>query len=343
MSRDAKDKVLSNHERFGIDSLTCSDDDRDELLSLPISELGASENNVEAARYFNRIVPLERALMADKQERKEEASVRFAEVSTPGSALNKGRHFSFIRDNTDHKDTTFTLEQKSRELEQFLYSISHDLKSPLLTVRTYTDMLRRDLLNADQSQISEGLHYIDKATDKMQQLLDALLQYSLIGNDRTHDQTLSAGQLLDDCLTALAGIIQQQQVTITINQLPRQLRGDPLHFERIWQNLIENAIKYNGDQTQPDIQIGATQQGQEVVFYVRDNGIGIAPEQSERIFNLFSQLNTGSDGNGLGLALVKKIVSIYQGRIWLESAGDGQGSCFMFTLPEALVKQDKAT
>jgi len=83
-------------------------------------------------------------------------------------------------------------------------------------------------------------------------------------------------------------------------------------------------------------------QAEDVLFYVRDNGIGIAAEHSERIFNLFSQLHSGSDGSGLGLALVKKIVTIYQGRIWVESAGEGQGSCFMFTLPGAVVNQDKA-
>ncbi len=79
-----------------------------------------------------------------------------------------------------------------------------------------------------------------------------------------------------------------------------------------------------------------------MVFYVRDNGMGIAPEHSGRIFNLFSQLNPDSEGSGLGLALVKKIVTIYQGRIWVESAGEGQGSCLMFTLPGAVVKQDQA-
>ncbi|MFN2356028.1 MAG: ATP-binding protein, partial [Desulfopila sp.] len=108
-------------------------------------------------------------------------------------------------------------------------------------------------------------------------------------------------------------------------------------------NLIENAVKYMGDQAQPRIEVEATQQSHDVVFYVRDNGMGIAPEHSERIFNIFSQLNPESEGSGLGLAMVKKIVSIYQGRIWVESAGKGKGSSFMFTLPGALVKKGTAT
>ncbi|MFO7766804.1 MAG: HAMP domain-containing sensor histidine kinase, partial [Pelovirga sp.] len=162
-----------------------------------------------------------------------------------------------------------------------------------------------------------------------------------IGTGDVPAQTLSADQQVQDCLTALAGIIQQYQIEVSIGNLSYLLHGDPLHFGQIWQNLIENAVKYKGDQ--PQIEIGATQEGQDVVFYVRDNGMGIAPEHSERIFNLFSQLNPGSDGSGLGLALVKKIVSIYQGRIWVESEGKGKGSCFYFTLPGALDKAGTAT
>ena len=252
-------------------------------------------------------------------------------------------HMRFVSsaiDITERKVAEAALKRKNEEMEQFVYSVSHDLKSPLVTVKTFTGMLRQDLLNADQPQINEDLNYIDKAADKMQQLLDSLLQYSRIGKSDTPAQTLSAGQSVADCLTALAGILKQHEVQVSASELPHLLHGDPLHFGQIWQNLIENAVKYRGNQAQPRIEIGATQEGHEVVFYVRDNGMGIAPEHRERIFNLFSQLNPESDGSGLGLALVKKIVSIYQGRIWVESAGRGEGSCFYFTLPDTLIKED---
>jgi len=234
------------------------------------------------------------------------------------------------------------LEVKNLEMEQLVYIVSHDLKSPLVTVKTFAGMLRQDIQDGNQQQISEDLKYIDSSTDKMQQLLDALLKYSRIGRVDTLAQTLSADHQVQNCLATLAGILQQHQVQVSTGKLPQQLHGDPLHFGQIWQNLIENAVKYRGDQPQPHIEIGATQEGQDVVFYVRDNGMGIASEHNERIFNLFSQLNPGSDGSGLGLALVKKIVTIYQGRIWVESDGKSKGSCFMFTLPGALIKGDKA-
>ncbi len=220
------------------------------------------------------------------------------------------------RNNRALKVLQLQLQKKNEELEQFVHIVSHDLKSPLVTVKSAAGMLRQDIQDSDQQRINEDLNYIDKAADKMQQLLDALLQYSRIGGIDTRAQTLSADQQVQDCLATLAGILQQHQVQVSTGNLPHQLHGDPLHFGQIWQNLIENAVKYRGDQPQPHIEIGAMQKGQEVVFCIRDNGMGIAPEHKERIFNLFSQLNPGSDGSGLGLALVKKIVSIYQGRIW---------------------------
>jgi len=234
------------------------------------------------------------------------------------------------------------LNNKHAEMEQFVYGVSHDLKSPLITIRTFLAMLQKDLQNKNQQQINEDLKYIGAAADKMHQRIEALLHYSRIGRKSALLQTLSAGQLVKNCLTAMTGTLQQNQVQLVISDMPYQLHGDSLHFERIWQNLIENAVKYMGDQPQPHIEIGIMQQAQDVVFYVRDNGMGIAPEHNERIFNLFSQLNPETDGSGLGLALVKKIASLYQGKVWAASAGEGKGSCFMFTLPGALSSSEGA-
>jgi len=250
--------------------------------------------------------------------------------------VSPGKIAVLFNEITERKQAQWALEQKNQEMEQFVYIVSHDLKSPLVTVKSFAGMLRQDLQNGDQQQINEDLNYINQAADKMQQLLDALLQYSRIGRVDSPAQTLSADKLVQDCLATLKGILQQHQVQVSTGDLSHQLHGDPLHFGQIWQNLLENAVKYRGDQALPQIEIGATQQGHDVVFYVRDNGMGIAYEHKERIFTLFSQLKPGSEGSGLGLALVKKIVSIYQGCIWVESAGEGHGSCFMFTLPGAL-------
>jgi len=264
--------------------------------------------------------------------------------STPIDLNDWPRGMTFTAlDITDRKLAERSLQQKKHEVEQFVYIVSHDLKNPLITVKTFASMTRKDLQNGDLQLINEDLNYIDKAADKMQQLLDALLQYSRIDRIDTPTQSLAISQQVTNCLATLAGTLQQHQVQVTVSEMPYQLHGDPLHFGQIWQNLIENAVKYMGDQSHPHIEIGATQREHEVVFYVRDNGMGIAPEHNERIFKLFCQLNPDSDGSGLGLALVKKIVSIYQGRIWVESSGEGQGSCFMFTLPGAVTHKGTAT
>lgn len=246
-----------------------------------------------------------------------------------------------FRDITESRRTQLALQQKTQEMEQFVYSVSHDLKSPLVTVKTFVGMLRQDIESGNRQRIHDDLNYIDRSTVKMQQLLDALLKFSRVGNIDAPTQTLSVDQLIHNCLATLAGILQQHRIQVATGELSQLLQGDPLHFGQIWQNLIENAVKYRGDQSQPCIEIGATNEGGAVVFYVRDNGMGIEPEHKQKIFDLFSQLNPNSDGSGLGLALVKKIVSIYQGRIWVESEGKDQGSCFKFTLPGALIRKNE--
>ena len=114
------------------------------------------------------------------------------------------------------------------------------------------------------------------------------------------------------------------------------LFGDLPRLVEIWQNLVENAVKYMGSQVKPSIKLGLEQVAGETVFFVRDNGIGIDTRYHENIFGLFNKLDSASEGSGLGLALVKRIVELYGGRIWVESQGSGQGSCFRFTLPGAL-------
>ena len=114
------------------------------------------------------------------------------------------------------------------------------------------------------------------------------------------------------------------------------LYGDRPRLEEIWQNLVENAVKYMGGQAAPRIELGVEEAGTDLVFFVRDNGLGIDPRFQDKVFGLFEQLDPASEGTGLGLALVKRIVELYQGRIWVESEGLGRGTCFRFTLPQAL-------
>lgn len=227
------------------------------------------------------------------------------------------------------------LQHKNREMEQLIYSVSHDLKSPLVTIKAFLALLRQDLTAGDDARITKDLNYLDGAASRMEQLLAGLLQLSRVGRLEQPAQTRTVNSLVQDSLAALAGRLQDHSIQLQIADMPQLLRADPLQLVQLWQNLIENAIKYRGQQAQLRIDIGV-RSSSPPVFYVCDNGLGIEPQQCERIFGLFTQLDPNAEGSGLGLALAKKIVSHQGGQIWAESAGLGLGSCFCFTLPAAL-------
>ncbi|MFO7577973.1 MAG: PAS domain S-box protein, partial [Pelovirga sp.] len=244
-----------------------------------------------------------------------------------------------LQDLTGRKQMESALQRKNDEVEQFVYIVSHDLKSPLVTVKSFIGLLQQDIAAADSERIKSDIDYIRSATDKMEQLLEALLQLSRIGRMDRPPQRLALQVLIDETLANLAGALRQYQVDVKVAAGAAVLHGDPLQLGQLWQNLVENAIKYMGDQAAPCIEIGVMARGNDPVFYVRDNGMGIEAKDSERIFGLFTQLEPGTAGSGLGLALVKKIVELYDGTIWVESAGRGRGSCFCFTLPGAVEKR----
>ena len=135
-----------------------------------------------------------------------------------------------------------------------------------------------------------------------------------------------------------AGRISARGVSVEIRESPVVLIGDHPRLVEVWQNLVENACKFMGDQKHPRIEIGVDDSGREARFYVRDNGIGINPRFHAKVFGLFEKLEASGEGTGLGLALVKRIVEMYDGTIRVESGGEGLGTTFVFTLPAALKK-----
>ncbi len=239
-------------------------------------------------------------------------------------------------DISERKAQQKALQNKNQEMEDFVYSVSHDLKSPLVTIKSFLRMLQQDFQEQKQEQIDEDLHYINGAADRMDNLLAGLLQMSRIGRTESPPQTFKAAILVEETLVSLSGLLQEKQINVRVDDIPHQLYGNPVRIGQIWQNLIENAGKYLGDQPQPQIDIGVEEQNGVTTFFVRDNGIGIDPQHARRIFALFAQLDPHSPGCGIGLPMVKKIVELYQGKVWFESEGKDKGCCFYFTLPKAL-------
>jgi signal transduction histidine kinase len=228
------------------------------------------------------------------------------------------------------------LEAANAEMERFTYTISHDLKSPLVTISTFLKYLEEDLRQGDAARVDKDLHFMRTAADKMGQLLHELLEMSRIGRMVNPPVEVGFQELVQEVLQTLAGAMAERGVAVQVHPENVRLFGDRPRLVQVWQNLVENGIKYLGNQPEPRLIIGQEQQGQDMVFSVCDNGMGIEPQYQDKIFGLFEKLEAGTGGSGIGLAIVKRIVELYQGRIWVESTGAGQGSCFYFTLPAAV-------
>lgn len=255
---------------------------------------------------------------------------RYYEVTAYSSQA--GRFATIILDATQRKLAEEALRQKNAEVERFTYTISHDMKSPLVTIKTFLGFLENDIAGGDRSRQKQDVDFIRGAADKMEHLLSELLELSRVGRILTSPVSVGYQDLVDDALAAVAGSIAGRRVRIVRSPDSIVLSGDRPRLGEVWQNLIENAVKYMGDQPDPQIEIGVETRGTERVFFVRDNGKGVDPVYSEKIFGLFEKLDQDSEGSGLGLALVKRIVEVHGGRIWIESAGAGTGSTFCFTL-----------
>jgi signal transduction histidine kinase len=232
-----------------------------------------------------------------------------------------------------NKDLIDELEAKNSELERFTYTVSHDLKSPLFTIRGFLGYLEEDALNGNQARLKADMQRISDATEKMQMLLNDLLELSRIGRLKNDSVSIPFEELAQEAVELVQGQIMDRGVAVRINPDLPVVFGDRPRLLEVLQNLIDNAAKFMGSQKHPRIEIGQMgMDGDKPVLFVRDNGIGIAPEHFERVFGLFNKLDAKTDGTGIGLSLVKRIIEVHGGRVWVESE-PGTGSTFYFTLP----------
>jgi signal transduction histidine kinase len=225
------------------------------------------------------------------------------------------------------------LEAQNAELERFAYTVSHDLKSPLITLKGFLGLLKEDVPRQDQDAIQDDMRRMANAAEKMEQLLDELLELSRIGRLVNPPEEIALTDLAREAVELVSGQITQRGVNVRISPDLPVIQGDRPRLLEVMQNLLDNAAKYMGEQTEPRVEIGARTETEEMICYVRDNGMGIEPSYHQRIFGLFEKLDPSTEGTGIGLALVKRIIETHGGRIWVESEGAGRGSTFCFTVP----------
>jgi signal transduction histidine kinase len=232
-----------------------------------------------------------------------------------------------------HEHLEEEVKARTAELESFIYTVSHDLKSPVVSMNGMASIMKEDYAG----QLDEnGRHYIDRIignANYMEELIQGLLTLSRIGRMQERLELIEAKNLIQNVLDVLHGQLTQRNITVAVQSPLPHFVFNPIQLAQLFQNLIGNATKFMGDQPHPKIEIGGRESGGGVEFYVKDNGIGIDPAYHEKIFAIFQRLQEVKvEGTGVGLPIVKKIVDLNGGRIWVESE-KGKGAMFFIWLP----------
>lgn len=245
-----------------------------------------------------------------------------------------------IEDITSYVESAGALEranaelmQKNAELEQFTYTVSHDLKSPLVTISGFLSHVRKDVAAGRYDRLVDLLGHIDRAAERMSVLIDDLLRLSRVGLIAENLEPLPLDEIVDDLLTLHDHLLAEAEVTVHVGRPLGAVRADRKRLTQALDNLIVNAVKHGRTGDAPRIEIRTCKTDGEVWISVADNGPGIAPEHHDRIFKLFQRLDAGQKGTGIGLAIVRKVAEAHGGRTWVESE-PGQGATFYLAFPD---------
>ena len=314
---------------------------RDELLQTNITDLQFQNTLRDYELQMKRLEGImDKGLVFETVHLRKDGTTFPAEVSAREIKI-EGTDFvqSIIRDISERKQAEAKLSQaveeltrSNEELEKFAYVASHDLQEPLRMVSSFVQLLEKRYKGKLDQDADDFINFAVDGANRMQILITDLLAYSRVGRRGKEFKETSCEAVLDRALSNLQAVVEQSGAVVTRDPLP-EVMGDGSQLTQLFQNLIGNAIKFCKDWT-PSIHISAERKKNEWVFSIRDNGIGIAPEYSERIFSIFQRLHGRQEyqGTGIGLAICRKVVERHGGRIWVESE-PGSGSTFYFTIP----------
>ena len=228
------------------------------------------------------------------------------------------------------------LHKTNKELEQFVYTASHDLKSPLITIEGFSGHLNHDVQNGRSDRLGEFAGRIQDGIQKMHNTIDALLEVSRVGRVVNAPEPVAVGALVSDWIADHQEQIAQKGLHLDVQSDLPVIHGDRRALTQIFDNLLTNALKYGSEGRVPRISVGAVREGREVRLFVKDNGPGIEAAYHEKIFELFERLHNDDQGTGIGLALVRRSAEVHGGRTWVESK-PGDGATFWVSLPSVLI------
>jgi light-regulated signal transduction histidine kinase (bacteriophytochrome) len=239
------------------------------------------------------------------------------------------------------QEYTKELKIKNQELEQFAYVASHDLQEPLRMIASFTQLLAKRYYDKIDADANEYINFALEGTQRMQALINDLLDYSRVGRRNNPDNILNLEEVIEAVLHNLSTKIEETHALVTYDDMP-MAKGDRTQTIQLFQNLVANALKFRKEHERPIIHIGIQEKDGLWQICIQDNGIGFEMEHYERIFNIFQRLHTREEfpGTGIGLALCKKIVESHGGSIWATSV-PGKGSTFYFTMK--MVEGEKTT
>ena len=256
-----------------------------------------------------------------------------------GTGDERRRSYVIYRDVTEIREaeaelerTVERLQRSNEQLQQFAYVASHDLQEPLRMVSSYVDLLASEYESELDDEADEYIEFAVDGAQRMQAMIDALLEYSRIHTQGGEFEETDAEAVLERVLQDLGLLIEERGATVTHDDLPTVV-ADESQLGQLFQNLVSNAIEHASDDGPASVHMSAEERPDAVVFSVTDDGPGIPPDQQERLFEIFEQSSRDDEGTGIGLAICQRIVNRHEGDIWIESA-DGEGTTFHVSFPK---------
>ena len=225
------------------------------------------------------------------------------------------------------------LEARNAELERFTYTVSHDLKSPLITIKGFLSLIAREARDGTSERLDRYIERVSTAAERMHALLEDLLELSRVGRLINPPEEIPLASLAQEAVEHVERGGESSARVRVARDLP-VVWGDRVRLREVLENLVDNALKFSAGAEHPLVEVGMRSDNGDRVFFVRDNGMGIDPRYQEKVFELFQRLDPEIEGTGVGLAIVRRVIEVHGGRIWVESEGRGKGTTICFTLPD---------